>query len=119
MWTDFRMRRPADVVGQGMRWVMFAMMLGVGCRGDAQKCEQAVRNYATLVYWQQADKAIAAAPPDQRTQLRVAKSAEFHSQLERGVQTLVTQCTSANNKDQINCMIDAKTAAQAKQCSGH
>ena len=103
-----------------MRLVTFLLVLAVAaCQGDPQKCEQAVRNYATLIYWKQADKDIAAAPAEQRDQLRKDKLAEFQAQLDKGLQTLVSQCTSANNKDQINCMIEAKTAETAKACSGH
>jgi hypothetical protein len=104
-----------------MRLVTFllAIAFAAGCQGDPQKCEQAVRNYASLIYWKQADKEIAAAPPDQREAMRKDKLAEFQAQLDKGLQTLVSQCTSANNKDQVNCMIEAKTAEQAKECSGH
>ena len=103
-----------------MRFVTAVLVtLALGCQGDPQKCEQAVRNYASLVYWKQADKEIAAAPPEKRDAMRQDKNAEFQAQLEKGLQTLVSQCTSANNKDQITCMIDAKTAEQAKACSGH
>jgi hypothetical protein len=102
-----------------MRFVTVLLVLALGCQGDPQKCEQAVRNYATLVYWKQADAEIAAAPPEKREQLRKDKLAEFQAQLDKGVQVLVSQCTSANNKEQINCMIEAKTAEQAKSCSGH
>lgn len=94
---------------------MVAVM--AGCHGDPKKCEQAVRNYATLVFWKQADVVIAAAPPDQRAKLRQDKLAEFQTQLDKGLQTLVSQCTSANNKDQISCMIEAHTAEQAKKCT--
>jgi len=99
--------------------VVLVSLLVAACQGDPQKCERAVRNYATLVFWKQADADIAAAPPEKREQLRKDKLAEFQHQLDKGLQVLVSQCTSANNKDQINCMIEAKTAEQAKDCSGH
>jgi hypothetical protein len=103
-----------------MRLVTVLLVLAIAaCQGDPQKCEQAVRNYASLVYWKQADKEIAAAPPEQRDAMRKDKLAELQAQLDKGLQTLVSQCTSANNKDQITCMIEAKTAEQAKACSGH
>ncbi len=97
--------------------LLCALALLAGCRGDPQKCERAVRNYATLVFWQQADAAIAAVPPEQRAKIRNDKLAEFQSQLDRGLPMLVSQCTSANNKDQIECMIEARTADQAKHCT--
>jgi hypothetical protein len=104
-----------------MRSVLLVLVLvATACRqGDRVKCEQAVRNYATLVYWKQADIDIAKVPENQREALRRDKLAEFTAQMEKGLETLVTQCQSANNKEQIDCMINAKTADQAKDCSGN
>jgi len=103
-----------------MRFVTLclALFLVAGCKqGDPEKCEQAVRNYATLQYWKHADVEIAKAPPEQRDELRKKKLADFTTKMENGVQTLVTQCVSANDKDTINCMIAAKTADEAEKCA--
>jgi hypothetical protein len=108
------------MVGEGMRalsLLCLAVVLAVGCKGDPQKCEKAIRNYATLVYWKKADAEIAAAPPEKRGELRQQKLAEFEQQMNKGLETLVTQCTSANNKEEVNCMIEAKTAEEAKACT--
>lgn len=87
------------------------------CKGDRQKCETACRNYGTLLYWEISDKEIQAAPADKQVSLRKRKLAEFSSQLENGVDVCVNQCSSANNDKQMNCMIEAKTAAEAKKCT--
>jgi hypothetical protein len=103
-----------------MRVATSLLVLSLGfaaCKGDPDKCEQAVRNYATLVYWKKADAEIAQAPPEKRDELRKQKLAEFTRQLNDGLETLVTQCTSANNTSQVNCMIEAKTAEAAKACT--
>jgi hypothetical protein len=102
-----------------MRAVTFLVVLSIAAchQGDPDKCEQAVRNYATLQYWKHADAAIAKAPPEQREALRKQKLAEFTTKMESGVQTLVTQCISANDKDTVNCMIEAKTADAAEKCA--
>src|SRR3954471_20197671 len=99
-----------------MRFVTLVFVLAglVACQGDPQKCEVAVRNYATLVYWKQADAEIAAVPPEKGEKLRKQKHAEFTAQMDKGIQTLVSQCVSANNKDQVKCMAEAKTAEEAK-----
>jgi hypothetical protein len=86
-------------------------------QGDPDKCEQAVRNYATLMYWRSADAEIAKAPPEKRDALRKDKLADFTAKMDKGVQTLVTQCVSANDKDTISCMIEAKTAEAAEKCT--
>ncbi|HEX4419256.1 MAG TPA: hypothetical protein VH165_15195 [Kofleriaceae bacterium] len=97
-----------------------AMMLLLGvvgaCKGDPVKCEQGCRNFATLVYWKNADAEIAHAPADQRDALRKKKLGELDKQLERGLDMCVTQCQSANNTDDIDCLVGAKTADQALAC---
>ncbi len=87
------------------------------CKGDAQKCEQACRNYGTLAYWKDAEDAIAKEPPATRAQLRKRKLGEFDSKLENGVDMCTTQCQSANNDADIDCMIAAKTADQVRGCT--
>jgi hypothetical protein len=102
-----------------MRVVTFLLLGLVACgrQGDSEKCEQAVRNYATLMYWRNADKDIEKAPAEQRDKLRKDHLADFSAHMDKGVQTLVTQCVSANDTDTINCMIAAKTAEQAEKCA--
>ena len=68
------------------------------------------------MYWEVVDKELAATPEDKREALRKKKLAEFSSQLENGVDMCVSQCSSANNDDQIDCMIEAKTAAEVQKC---
>ena len=86
------------------------------CRGDAVKCDQACRNFATLVYWKNADAQIAAEPEATRDALRKRLVGEFASRLEAGIDTCVSQCQSANNNAAIECMIAAKTGDQALAC---
>ena len=95
---------------------LMALAVGGGCKGDAQKCETGCRNYAGLVYWKQADAEITAAPADQRDTLRKRKLGEFDTKLEGGIDMCVSQCQSANNDTQIDCLIAAKTADKATEC---
>lgn len=99
-----------------MRLVVLLGVLLSACKGDQLKCEQACRNYGTLVYWQRADAEIAAAPAGERDALRKRRLGEFDSKLENGVDMCVSQCQSANNEKDMDCMIAAKTADQAKAC---
>ena len=99
-----------------MRWLC-ALLLVAGCKGDRVKCEKGLRNYAQLVFWAEADAQIAAAPEGAREELRKEKLAKFERDMENGLDSMVSRCVSANNDDQINCMINAKTATQAKACS--
>jgi hypothetical protein len=87
------------------------------CRGDAKQCDQGCRNAFGLVYWRDADKAIAAAPADQRDALRKQKLDEFTHKLEAGIGLCVSQCQAAGNQSTIDCLIAAKTADQALACS--
>jgi hypothetical protein len=98
-------------------FVVVTLLAGLAaCKGDRQKCEEACRNFATLAYWGKADAEIAAAPAEQREALKKRKLAEFTHQLESGVEMCVNQCSSANNDDQTDCMIAAKTADEAMAC---
>lgn len=86
------------------------------CNADPDKCEQACRNYAQLVFWETADVEINAAPADQRDALRKSKLAEFTKNMELGLPTCTSKCVSANNDTDMNCMLEAKSAKQVKAC---
>jgi hypothetical protein len=85
-----------------------------GCKADAEKCDQACRNFAKLQYWVKADQDIAAAPADQRDALRQRKLGEYSRGVEEGIDLCVRQCQSA--RPDVDCMIAATTADQVKAC---
>lgn len=93
-----------------------AVSLGA-CKGDAQQCEKAARNYATLVYWKKADAELAKLPEAERALARKKKLSEFTNELEKDIDFFVSQCQSANNDDMVDCMIAAKTAEAAQKCA--
>ena len=93
------------------------MLFAVACQGDPKKCEQAVRNYHSLLFWEKADQDIGSAAPADRDALRKEKTAQFQHEETRALPTLISQCTTANNEDQVSCLIAAKTAAQARKCA--
>jgi hypothetical protein len=99
-----------------MRLALALTLLLAACKGDAQKCDTGCRNFATLVYWKNVDAEIAAAPASQRDGLRKRRLGEFDSKLENGIDMCVSQCQSANNETDIDCMIAAKTADQVSKC---
>lgn len=96
--------------------VLLLSVLGIGCDKDPEKCEKACRNYAELVFWEQADAEIAAAPVEKRDELRKEKLAKFTKDLENGINTCTSKCLSANDEKDINCMVAAKTSKQVKAC---
>jgi hypothetical protein len=97
--------------------LLLASTLAIGCKGDPEKCDQACRNYAELIYWDKANVEIEAAPVAQRDELRKQKLAEFTKNLENGMHACTSKCLSANNDTQIKCLIDAKTAKEARVCA--
>ncbi len=103
-----------------MRWLValcFVFSTGCqACQGDRDKCDQACRNYAQLVYWEKANAEIEKLPVAERDAARKQKMAEFAHNLERGVDLCMSKCVSANNTDQTDCLIGVKTAAAAKAC---
>jgi hypothetical protein len=105
------------VLASSVRWILPVLLVVAACRGDAQQCDQGCRNVASLLYWGGADKEIAAAPADQRDALRKRKLTEFGQKLEAGIDMCVSQCQAAGNQATIDCLIAAKTADQALDCS--
>lgn len=97
--------------------VLVLSALALGCKGSPEKCEKACRNYAELVYWKQADAEIMASPVEQRDELRKKKMGEFAHNLSKGVDMCTSKCMSANNDEITDCLINAKTADQAKNCA--
>jgi len=69
------------------------------------------------VYWEEAEKEIAAVPAPERDELRKAKMAQFSANLSRGVDMCSSKCMSANHKEDIECLINAKTAKEARACT--
>jgi hypothetical protein len=100
-----------------LQLVLLASFALVGCKGDREKCEKATRNFATLTFWAQAEPLIAKAPADKRAALRKEKLACFTYEMENKIDAVVAQCQSANNDEQVDCMIAAKTADQALACA--
>jgi hypothetical protein len=96
--------------------VLAALLALAACKGDRNQCEKACRNFSALVYWEKADKEIAAAPEAERAELKKKKLGKFTMYIEEGIDHCVNQCASANNDEMIDCMISAKTGEQAKAC---
>jgi hypothetical protein len=97
--------------------VLLTLSLVVGCsRPSAKDCEEAIRNWYTLVFWEKAEQEIAAAPPEKRDQMRIDKSKEKDAMLEKGITLAINQCRSSRDKDGVKCMKAASTAAEAKKC---
>ena len=97
--------------------VIFAALGLSGCKGDREKCEQAARNFAELTYWKKANAEIAALPEAERSLARQKITSAFTNELEGSIDFFTQQCISANNDDQVDCMIKAKTAEAAAKCA--
>lgn len=93
------------------------VVAALGCKGDPVQCEKACRNYAELTYWKTADAEINAAPVAERDEMRKRKMGEFSNNLSRGIDLCTSKCMSANNDETTKCLLDAKTAEQAKNCA--
>ncbi len=97
--------------------VLVLCLAAMACKGDREKCEQAARNYATLTFWERTNGEIARLPAEKREGVRKKKLSEFTNELETKIDTVVSQCQSANNEDQVDCMIAAKTAKASIECA--
>lgn len=85
-------------------------------RPSVESCTEALRNYASLTYWEKAEAEIAAAPAADREKLRAAKLAERDAKIKEGMDFAVGQCRAARDFDGVKCMKAAKTAAAARAC---
>ena len=106
------MRAVASVV-----CLLLCSALASGCKGDRDKCATAAQRYAELVFWDRANAEIAKLPPEQRDTERKRRLVEFNRELEAQLQFRISQCVAANNDDQADCIIKAKTAAEALDCA--
>jgi hypothetical protein len=102
-----------------VRVVIFAAFAvqSAACKGDKAKCEQAARNYAELTYWKRANAEIAALPESERDLERKKRMSAFTNELETSIDFVTEQCVSANNEEQVECMIAAKTAEAVAKCA--
>lgn len=82
----------------------------------AEDCEEAIRNWFTLIYWEDAEKEIAAAPPGERDGLRTQKLADRDACLADGLDLSTRQCRAARDFSFVKCMKSARTAQQARAC---
>jgi hypothetical protein len=96
--------------------LLMALVLGACSRPSAKDCEDALRNWVTLIFWEKAEQEISAAKPEERDALRKAKADELKKQLESGMDLGVMQCRGARDHDGVKCMKAATTAAQARKC---
>jgi hypothetical protein len=91
---------------RALAFVLVAVVV-VGCGKPSPKdCEEALRNWFTLVYWEKAE----------REAMRADKVKEKDRQLQGGLELAINQCRGSRDKDGVKCMKDAKTAAQARKC---
>jgi hypothetical protein len=95
------------------------LLLGpvAGCKGDAKKCEAAARNFAEVVYKEKMEKELAELPADQREAARKEKLAKYANEVEKEIDFFIRQCVAANNDEQVECMLAAKTSKQALACA--
>jgi hypothetical protein len=100
-----------------MRWFVLLLVMVVACRSSPERCEKAIRHYAELDFEEKTEAELAGRPAAERDALRKKKLAAFEEEYARRVDLAVSKCTSANFSDKVDCMIDAKTAKQARACT--
>lgn len=96
--------------------LVFLVAIAACKKGDPVKCDTACRNYAQLTFWHQHDAEIAAAPPEQREELRKKLLADFTRGMERGLDLCTTKCVDANYDKDVECWMNAKTYEQLEKC---
>ncbi len=92
-------------------------VLGSGCRGDREKCEQAAEHFAELMFWEPRNAELAKLPPEQRDAARKRMLVEFNRELEKQLEIRTSHCVAAGADDQADCINKAKTRAEALECA--
>jgi hypothetical protein len=101
-----------------LRVVMLATLFVVpACKGDREKCEKAARNYFELRFWAKTNKDLEKLPEADRELARKKAVSEYINKVEEQIDFRVGQCQSANNDDQVDCMIAAKSEAEVLKCA--
>ena len=104
--------RPAFVAS-----LLLLSALATGCKGDREKCVKAMQRFPELVFWERENARIAKLPAEQREDERKRMVVKFNQELDAQLEFRVQQCIAANNDDQADCIIAAKTAAEALKCA--
>jgi hypothetical protein len=102
-----------------VRSILLALVLATtagACGANGADCDKACRNYFTLHYWDEADREIAKAPPDQRDALRRKKVEELDPRMQGELNMCVSQCREAAGNKEAKCMIEAKTVKDVEAC---
>jgi hypothetical protein len=97
--------------------LILSSALTSGCKGDREKCATAAQRYAELVFWDRENAKIAKLPPEQRDAERKRKLVEFTREIDAQLDFRIQQCVGAGNDDQSDCIIKAKTGAEALDCA--
>jgi hypothetical protein len=100
-----------------MRIVLLAILALGACKGDRDKCEKATRNYFELRFWAKTNKELAQLPEHEREAARKKAMSKYINTLEEHIDFKVQQCVSANNDEQVDCMIAAKTEDEVLKCA--
>jgi hypothetical protein len=102
-----------------VRSILTALALAIAasaCGASGSDCDKACRNYFTLHYWDEADREIANAPPDQRDALRRKKVEELDPRMQGELSMCSSQCREAADSKEAKCMIEAKTVKEVEAC---
>jgi hypothetical protein len=96
--------------------VLLLALLAAGCGASDADCDKACRNYFQLHYWEEANAEIAGVPVAEREALRQRKLVELEERTNKGIVLCVKQCRTAATKEQVACMLDAKSKADVVAC---
>lgn len=87
------------------------------CKAPKKQCQEVCTRFATLGFWEEANIEIGKAPPADRDALRVKQTDLLQGKLVGADYDMcVSQCQSANNEDDNECVLKARDFAIAKAC---
>ncbi len=100
--------------------IFVAATIWLGCtRPDEEHCKKACLRYVELYQQEKWDAKLAEAPESEHAEIKRQQAAEWqdiNTNPERGLQACVVACNRLGRGVRADCMIAAKTFAEAKEC---
>ena len=97
------------------------LFLGGACnKPDMQDCRRACWNHNKVMFWDKVDQDVKGLSPEESATIRAQREIEYRKIEQReedpGLMNCMTNCQQNASKEQVACMIEAKTAAQQQSC---
>lgn len=98
------------------------LLAGLGCKSkpDIEDCRRACLNYNKIMFWDKVEDEVKDLEVAESAKLRAQREVDFHEIVMReedpGLMNCITNIEQNATKDDVACMLVAKTADELKEC---